>query len=139
MTFAIIEQDTVINRILADESWVEQYCDDNGYTYTSDPAAQIGYVLEEGEWVRPEPEPAPVPEITVTRFQAKAALSQGGYLPAVDALMSDPETDAIMRLEWLEKPTFSRSSPTLLWAADQLELTEQEVDDLFTLALSIAP
>lgn len=75
--------------------------------------------------------------MTATRYQAKAALHLAGILDDVEALMADPETDALKAFEWQEKPVFRRTSPTITWAAQQLGLTETQVDDLFRLAATI--
>ena len=74
-------------------------------------------------------------QMAATRYQAKAALHQAGLLVQVEALMES--ADPLNRFEWEEKPRFTRTSPTLNWAASQLDLTDTEVDDLFRAAMSI--
>jgi hypothetical protein len=78
--------------------------------------------------------PPPVPEV-VSRFQAKAALSAAGLLPAVEAAIAD--ADPIAQLAWAEAIEFRRQSPTILALAGALGLTDAQVDDLFHAAASI--
>jgi len=50
--FAIIENDTVINRILATQEFMQSL----GVNYTSDSTAQIGSALINGVWTPPAQE-----------------------------------------------------------------------------------
>lgn len=75
--------------------------------------------------------------VQVTRFQARAALAQAGLFDAVDAMMQDPQTPLITRLEWQDKQTFRRDSETVQWAASRLGLTDAQVDALFSAAQQI--
>lgn len=52
VTYAIIENDTVINRIVADE----QFMISLGVEYTDDTSAQIGCTLIDGVWTKPAQE-----------------------------------------------------------------------------------
>lgn len=87
------------------------------------------------------PEPAeviPPPRVqVVTRFQALAALLQAGLLADVEAYMSLPETDPFVVLAWKEAQEFKRESPIVSSLAQVLDLTEDQLDDLFTFASSI--
>lgn len=74
---------------------------------------------------------------TVTRFQARAALHLAGLLPSVEALMADPQTDALARLAWTDAQEFRRTSPTVLSMAGALGLTDEQLDALFTTAAEI--
>ena len=87
-----------------------------------------------GEYVAPPPPPPPVPDV-VSRFQAKAALSAAGLLPAVEAALAD--ADPLAQLAWAEAIEFRRQSPTILALATALGLTDAQVDDLFHAAASI--
>lgn len=82
------------------------------------------------------PAPAGVPQ-SVTRFQARAALHLAGLLPQVEALMSDPATDALARLAWTDAQEFRRESPTVLGMAASLGLNPEQIDALFTVAAGI--
>ena len=85
------------------------------------------------QWVAP---PVYVPQI-VSRFQAKAALLNAGLLDEVEAIVADPATDAMTKLAWAEAIEFNRSSPTVLGLASALNLTSQQLDDLFIAAAQI--
>lgn len=50
MNYKILKDGEVINTIVADESFVAEYCAENGYTFEAIP--------------QPEPEPEPEPEPT---------------------------------------------------------------------------
>lgn len=98
-----------------------------------------GWVLISGE--KPEP-PAPfvsskyVPE-KVTRFQAKAILHLQGLLPAAEQIINASE-DPLVKLVWTEATHFERSSPILNAMAQQLQLTSDQLDDLFIAAEQIS-
>lgn len=84
-----------------------------------------------------EPGVPHVPQ-TVSRFQAKAALSDAGLLAQVDALMSDPATDPIARLAWSDAQEFHRTSPTVAAMAQALGLSDTQLDALFAAAAEIS-
>lgn len=106
---------------------------------------QIGATLNECNlWQNPEVigttgglAAAPVPVHSVTRFQARAALAVAGLFDAVDAIMQSTETPLITRLEWLDKQSFRRDSPTVAWAGERLGLTSDQLDALFVAASEI--
>lgn len=50
--YSIIENNTVVNRIIADEEFMIGL----DVEYTDDPSAQIGCVMIDGVWTRPEVE-----------------------------------------------------------------------------------
>lgn len=83
------------------------------------------------------PPPPPIPT-TVTRFQALAALSAGGYLPTIRTYISALDQDDITRLAWENAADWERTSPTLNALAVMLGLTESQVDDLFIAASNIS-
>ena len=84
----------------------------------------------------PQPVEPGVPQV-VSRFQARAALHLAGVLPAIEALMSDPQTDALSRIAWQDAQEFRRTSPTVLAMAAAVGLTGEQLDDLFTTAAGI--
>lgn len=87
------------------------------------------------------PEPAPSPPVvvppSVTRFQARAALADGGLLDRVEAMMADPATPIRMRLAWTDAQEFLRDSPTVLAMGSALGLDAAALDALFTNAITI--
>lgn len=97
------------------------------------------------EWVSkgntPDPYVAPtvpVPTI-VTMRQARLALLQTNKLTAVnDALnaMTGPEGEAA-KIEWEYATNVERNSPLVVALALSISLTEQGVDNLFTIAATL--
>lgn len=73
----------------------------------------------------------------VSPFQAKAALHRAGLLDNVKQLISNEDTDILIRLAWEEAIEFRRLSPIIQTLGSILELTEEQIDDLFTDAQSI--
>ena len=70
-----------------------------------------------------------------SRFQAKAALTQMGLLDAAEAVIA--QADALTRLAWAEAVEYRRTSPTINAMGVALGLTEDQMDDLFAIAMSI--
>jgi hypothetical protein len=73
----------------------------------------------------------------VSRFQARAALLQTGYLDDIEAFMADPATDPFVRIAWQDAQEFRRNSPTVLSLQSFLGLTDGQLDDLFRFAATI--
>jgi len=94
--------------------------------------------LAEGNIPEPYVPPLPAFPTTVTRFQALAVLAQAGYLETIwtyiDAL---PRSD-ITRLAFENATDWERTSPTLATLANMLNLTSEQVDDLFIAASNIS-
>lgn len=80
--------------------------------------------------------PPPIPQ-TVTRFQALAVLSAGGYLDTVRNYINTLDPNNVQRLAWENATDWERTSPTLNALAQMLGLTESQVDDLFIAASGI--
>lgn len=84
----------------------------------------------------PSTVPTPIANIErVTRFQALAALHNAGLLATVEAAMAS--ADPITKLAWDNALTFKRNSPTVTAMMATLNLTEQQVNDLFAAAAII--
>lgn len=92
----------------------------------------------------PETPPPPTPEqllaaeraaMVCSRFQAKAALHLAGLLPQVETAIAG--ADELTQLAWSEAVEYRRTSPTILALAAALELTDEQVDDLFRTAMTI--
>lgn len=75
--------------------------------------------------------------MVVSRFQAIAALHVSGRLAQVKAFMAGPETDPLVVIAFNEAQTFRRTSPTIQAVATELNLTDEQVDDLFRMASTI--
>lgn len=101
-----------------------------------DPTLVMMTEQEVQDHINPPPGPPAVPQ-AVTRFQARAALHMAGLLPMVEALMTDPGTDALARLAWTDAQEFRRQSPTIAQMAVTLGLTDAQLDALFITAAGI--
>jgi len=73
----------------------------------------------------------------VSRFQARAALSQAGMLADVQTYMDDVNTPEIERLAWQDAQSFKRLSPTIVNVGTSLGLTDIQMDELFRTAATI--
>ena len=92
---------------------------------------------EAGEWTATEASPAEIAAtLTVTRFQARAALHQAGLLADVEAAVAASD-DPTVKLAWAESIEFPRGSPTIAALAVAIGLTDAEVDALFIAAAAI--
>lgn len=80
--------------------------------------------------------PLPVPQ-EVTAFQAKAALLAAGLLAQVQTFMTSSGAPPFAQLAWVEAPTFGRQSPTMLAMAQAMNMSNDELDDLFRAAALI--
>lgn len=96
------------------------------------------------DYVEPTAPSEPTPEkllevaragMMCSRFQARAALHLAGLLPAVEATVAD--ADPLMQLAWADAVEFRRDSPTIAAIAAGLDLTDEQVDELFRAAMQI--
>lgn len=71
----------------------------------------------------------------VSRFQARAALTDAGLLSAVEAAVADAAP--LVQLAWAEAVEWRRMSPTIVAIGAALDLTETQLDDLFRAAALI--
>ena len=74
--------------------------------------------------------------ITVTRFQAKAALLEAGLLDQVQEYIDGPDVPFLVKLAWQEAG-FRRGSKMITDIASELGLTEEQMDNLFLQAQEI--
>ncbi len=81
---------------------------------------------------------SPQKPIQVSAFQAKVALDQSGLLNAVQALMDDPATPNKIKLAWNNGATFKRYSDMILSMASILNLSDEQLDDLFAFAATVS-
>ncbi|MCC4290442.1 hypothetical protein [Vreelandella aquamarina] len=75
--------------------------------------------------------------MVVSAFQAFAALDAAGYLDQVETMMADPETPRVHRLAFEKAQEFRRTADTVTAWKERLELTDQQVDELFEHAATI--
>lgn len=100
--------------------------------------------LKAGNMPEPNDDPQPYIPQSVTRFQARAALmltpsahAFDNMLAEVDAFMTHQDTDPMARLAWTEAQEFYRQSPTVLAMSAVLNLSDAQLDQLFTLAATL--
>lgn len=138
MRLAQIEDGIVVNVIEVDPVAVPDWAAD----WPEAAEAGPGW-LWDGENFEPPPEPEP-PEpdraaeresMVCSRFQAKAALYLAGLLPAVEAAIA--QADPVTQIAWAEAVEYRRNSPTILALAGAMELTDEQVDNLFRTAMQI--
>ena len=80
-------------------------------------------------------EPADQIPMSVTRFQARAALHMAGMLDDAEAAIA--EAHPLSRIAWEHANVYRRDSPTLISIGQQLGLSEDDMDELFKTAASI--
>lgn len=107
----------------------------DGYYEFADDAPPEWYVGLTPTALRP-PSPPAIPQ-SVTRFQARAALSRAGLFTTVNSAMVAFPIDDERRLAWEDAQEFRRTSPTMLQMASALGLTDAQLDELFTTAAGI--
>lgn len=81
--------------------------------------------------------PPVVVPVSVSRFQAIAALYNGNYLTTVENYFADANTPIIQKLAWQNAQAFERQSPTVKALQTLLALTDEQVDQLFITAAAI--
>ena len=85
----------------------------------------------------PDPPAAPTPPSSVSMRQGRLALLQSNMLHLVDAAIAgidDPVQKAAAEIEWEYATSIDRNSQFVQSLAAELNLTEQQLDDLFLLA-----
>lgn len=99
----------------------------------SGPAVVVKTDTVERVWTAVPIVPAVPP--SVTPYQARAALLGAGLLDAVEAhIAGAPET---VRLAWEYAMTIERHSPSIAAVSAALDLTADQIDDLFRTAAGI--
>ena len=118
-----------------------EFCEDeDGNRQPNEPLtdfSQYQFMLD--RWAAAAPDPAPTPEPTtptvVSMRQARLALLQAGLLATVDAAVAaGGDAD---KITWEYATEVDRNSPLVTNMALALNLTEQDLDNLFTLAATL--
>lgn len=102
------------------------------FTPIADPPE--GGVWNGSEWIVLTPA-ATVPAM-VTNLQARLALLNAGLLGAVEDAVKT-SANAELKMAWEYAQNFYRQSPALMQLATALQLTPQQLDELFTAASQI--
>lgn len=99
-----------------------------------------GWLYDGSEFQEPEPEPVPVPQ-QVSRSQGKTILIQEGLWSQVISYIENMEdgTERLLAEVALNDTThWRRDSPFLNKFAEELSISEEQMDDMFTRASKIA-
>lgn len=107
--------------------------DKDGYYQFMDDADPKMYAHLTPCAVRPQPDAAP--PSTVTMRQARLALLQSNLLEQVNAAVA--AADEATKITWEFSSEVQRGHPFVATLAAALNLTEAQLDDLFTLAASL--
>ena len=129
--YAIIEAGKVVNVIIADA----EVAASRGLVPAD--GAAIGDTWDGQQFTRPGP--VPVVPASVTMRQARLALLGAGMLPSVEAAidaLSEPQRSAA-RIEWDYSNEVQRHNGFVSALAPALNLTEQQLDELFVLASTL--
>jgi len=73
----------------------------------------------------------------VSRFQAKTAVYNAGLLDDIESLINNANTDPVIKFAWNDAQEFRRNSPSIALIAQQLNLTDEQLDQLFIDAANI--
>ena len=71
----------------------------------------------------------------VANWKLSAVLEARGYMEVIQPMID--QSPSIVQKAWNDAPMIRRASPMILEFADRLELTDEEVDALFTEAAKI--
>lgn len=120
---------------------VLRYCDEHGATVEPPTGgARVVREIVPDFTMPPQPqeiEPAKDVPQSITRLQAKIALSQTGLLEQIQGMMAGlPSTD-IQRLAWENALQFERDSAMVNGMAAAIGITQDQLDDLFIAAAAI--
>lgn len=133
MKVAVIDGTQVVNVIEAESGFELP-----GFLLVPTDTAGPGWSYVEGEFVPPEPELEPVPQ-SCTRRQGRLALLQNDLLDDVEdaiAAIPDPAQRRAAQIEY-EADTWDRGNAFLQGMWQQLGGTEEGLDDLFRLAVTL--
>ena len=121
----------------ANGNWIENWVLKPMFTEYTDPEGVV-HTVEEQEATFTANKLATMRQgMVVSPFQAKAALLQAGLLTQVEALINDPATDPLVVLAWNNVSEYRRTSSMIVNLAATLNLTDTQLDELFTNAATI--
>ena len=102
--------------------------------------ATQGAFFRDGAWEVETAAPVRIMPMSVTPRQARLALLQIGKLDAVSAALAaipDPARRTAAQIEWEYATVIDRNSPLVQSLAAGLNLTDAQLDDLFTQAAGL--
>lgn len=139
MRFAIVVDNVVHNAIEAEsEEFANVIAAQVGGIAVASATASPQDEYTGGEFVRPL-RLTPVPLVVTKRQAHQALILTGRYDDVVSAIgaIADPMARALMQSEFHDSQTFERERPALLAMAQQLQLDDEQLDDLFRLAATL--
>jgi hypothetical protein len=107
---------------------------------TSDDPNFVEYMLWINQGNHPDiipHEPQQIIPQEVTRFQARGALYLAGLLDQVEQFVSASDTDMMIKLAWQDAQTFKRTSAFITGIAKKMNLSDDQIDQLFLTASQI--
>ena len=129
MKQAVIQNDTVINMILADEGYEHP---DGLELVIYDDGPEIGDIRTGGQWVKPSPD--------IEQIRASAALSREdfmlsmldhGWLDQAEAVADHPDTPRRIKIRWQNAQRFLRMDPDTIQFGQIIGMTEADMDAVF--------
>lgn len=92
---------------------------------------------QDGQWVADTPSQEQLRgTMSCSRFQGREALRQAGLFDQADRLIA--QGNETMQAAWNEASVWNRTSPFILQMGDAMELTPEQIDDLFVQAANIS-
>ena len=76
---------------------------------------------------------SPLP-LVISSYQAKVALMNAGLYNAVVSVINSQSCPAKVKLAWQEGISFEINNPMVKWVAGTLNITSQQLEDLFLAA-----
>lgn len=136
MRYALVQGSVVVNVVVGEEGWRHPELltvpDPDGMAEPGGTWDGKAFSLPASD----NPGPPPVPS-RITRRQARLALLKTGLLDAVEQIMTNPETPRAVRITYEDAAEWWRDDPMVTQFASDLELTSEQVDDLFRLAATL--
>lgn len=141
MDIAIIENDTIINVIVAELEWAQEAFPDSEVLPLQE-GVGIGWRRIDGIFVPPEPvfvEPVNTARITRRQGLITLLLEQGieesDILAVIDSI-EDPLQQKIARIEF-NNQNWEIDNPLIMQLAHALEITPERLQELFNIAATL--
>ena len=123
----------VVTQVWRNTARTEDQTADARFLETHEGAAVCGMMYANGVFSNPPPTPRPVSVVTPRQF--RLALNATGMRASIEAYVAAGSQD--MKDTWEFATVIERSSPLIVAGAAELNLTEAQIDDLFTLAATL--
>ena len=143
MYYAVVENNKVINVIVADADFVSVYEDNNPthqcieydeFNEDDTKVARIGEVYVDGKFIA-EVQPIAVPQ-SLTPRQIRLVLTEYGYREQVETMIAQ-STDYSLKDWWEYSLEYLRTNEQLLAMADALGLSAEQIDAMFIYGASV--